>query len=196
MKILPTIYVSNIHGNNAIGAQTSARSSGRSRDQSRVSGEDQDESEDECETHNELKSRNRHLLKVYLVSLIQLLVVLCLVIFFTEVEQVREFQENHRWIGVLAVGEYYFCNLSLIYIEAQQPPIFKPLILMPQLIFILINQILKNFNIHMFILVSMMCFLCFWILLLICCSFIRHTPRYNLAILIIFTLCEGILLGM
>ena len=112
MKILPTIYVSNIHGNNAIGAQTSARSSGRSRDQSRVSGEDQDESEDECETHNELKSRNRHLLKVYLVSLIQLLVVLCLVIFFTEVEQVREFQENHRWIGVLAVGEYYFRNFS------------------------------------------------------------------------------------
>ena len=53
---------------------------------------------------SEIKSRNRHLLKVYLVSLIQLLLVLLIVASFSEVRVFLEFQRQHRWIGSFVIG--------------------------------------------------------------------------------------------
>ena len=50
------------------------------------------------------KSRNRHLLKVYTVSLCQLLVVLAIVVCFTGVKSVREVHQQNPWIGVMAIG--------------------------------------------------------------------------------------------
>ena len=51
------------------------------------------------------KTRNSHLRKVYLVSLTQLLLVLLIVVVFTEVDAVREFNNRHPWFGVLLTGE-------------------------------------------------------------------------------------------
>ena len=52
-----------------------------------------------------VKTRNSHLRKVYLVSLTQLLVVLLVVVVFTEVDTVREFNNRHPWFGVLLTGK-------------------------------------------------------------------------------------------
>ena len=53
------------------------------------------------------KSRNRHLLKVYMVSLCQLLVVLAMVVCFTGVKSVREVHQQNPWIGVMAIGWHH-----------------------------------------------------------------------------------------
>ena len=53
---------------------------------------------------NNIKSRNRHLLKVYMVSLLQLLFVLAIVVCFTGVKSVREVHQQNPTIGVLAIG--------------------------------------------------------------------------------------------
>ena len=50
------------------------------------------------------RSRNRHLFKVYLVSLAQLVAVLLMVVAFTEVSAVRTFLHSHHWVGILATG--------------------------------------------------------------------------------------------
>ena len=50
------------------------------------------------------RSRNRHLFKVYLVSLAQLVAVLLMVVAFTEVAAVRTFLHSHHWVGILATG--------------------------------------------------------------------------------------------
>ena len=52
-----------------------------------------------------MKTRNGHLRKVYLVSLTQLLTVLLIVVVFTEVDTVREFNNQHPWFGVLLTGK-------------------------------------------------------------------------------------------
>ena len=50
------------------------------------------------------KSRNRHLLKVYLVSMCQLLIVLSLVVCFTGIKIIKDVHQQNPWIGVLSIG--------------------------------------------------------------------------------------------
>ena len=82
--------------------RTSSRDSGRlTRSQSRVTAVGDD---DQADLNNEIKSRNRHLLKVYIVSFAQLVVVLAIVLSFTEIEDVKEFRKTNPWIGNLSMG--------------------------------------------------------------------------------------------
>ena len=111
------------------------------------------------------KSRNRHLFKVYLVSLAQLAAVLLMVVAFTEVSAVRTFLHSHHWVGILATGIH-----GMIW---------------PQLE----DHLITYFA------VSMLFLLCFWIILILCFPKVRDTPKYNIVIVIIFSLCEGLLLG-
>ena len=52
-----------------------------------------------------IRTRNSHLRKVYVASLTQLLTVLLIVVVFTEVDAVREFNNQHPWFGVLLTGK-------------------------------------------------------------------------------------------
>ena len=42
----------------------------------------------------------------------------------------------------------------------------------------------------------MLVFVCLWVLVLVCLPEVRHQPIYNLVILVFFTACEGLLLGI
>ena len=64
-----------------------------------------------------IRTRNSHLRKVYLVSLTQLLLVLLIVVVFTEVDAVRDFNNRHPWFGVVLTGKpsvQYFSNNWLL----------------------------------------------------------------------------------
>ena len=63
--------------------------------------------DDQTDLNNEIKSRNRHLLKVYVVSLAQLVFVLAIVLSFTEIKDVREFRKENPWIGNLSMGNFW-----------------------------------------------------------------------------------------
>ena len=65
------------------------------------------------------RTRNNHLRKVYLVSLVQLLGVLLIVVVFTEVEIIREYNNQHSWVGVLLIGKRIL-SFYLILIAATQ----------------------------------------------------------------------------
>ena len=84
--------------------------------------------ESEHRAQRNTRSRNNHLRKVYLVSLVQLLAVLLIVVVFTEVEIVREYNNQHSWVGVLLIGKR-LTTLSLIIIPSLSPPPDIPLLL-------------------------------------------------------------------
>lgn len=67
--------------------------------------------EDDNRAERNTRLRNNHLRKVYLVSLAQLLAVLLMVVVFTEVQTIRDYNNQHSWIGVLLIGN----NTSQLY---------------------------------------------------------------------------------
>ena len=111
-----------------------------------------------------IRTRNSHLRKVYLVSLTQLLTVLLIVVVFTEVDTVREFNNRHPWFGVLLTGKSSRVINSQIFVSS-------------------------------FVSVLMLIFLCSWIMIVICFPSAKQQTFYNVSILLIFTICEGLLFG-
>ena len=51
-----------------------------------------------------IRHRNSHLRKIYFASLTQLLIVLLIVVVFTGVATIRDFNNRHPWFGVLLTG--------------------------------------------------------------------------------------------
>jgi len=94
----------------------------------------------------EVGARNSHLVKLYAVSLVQLVAVLGVVVLFTEIKEVRDFTSSNSWLSRVAMF-------------------------------------------------TMLIFMICWVTLAACFPALREHVVYHLAILLVFTTCEGFLLG-
>ena len=87
------------------------------------------ESEIASRLERTIRTRNSHLRKVYLVSLSQLLLVLLIVVVFTEVDAVRGFNNRHPWFGVLLTGKTCGSYFSTNWFICFSPDVDIPLLL-------------------------------------------------------------------